>query len=265
MPTTCRMSGRSWASLRVDGTRSSVGAPSVDPPARRPKQVPVRWAARRRQRAPESKRPTSRRNAPAGSPDSDARSLDWRRYRRAPNNLRRGAGFRGQRQRRRLSDLATGRTGRGADVVEAVPDLEQNQNPVQPIDLADIDRSRGIVGPCRKLEARGSARRGCEAEDQLLGHKVAGIAWRRVGDVSAESDGKRSLQRDPDRNPRLEGGASTVAELQVADLRLAQADPVTERRLCDTSSVPRRACLAPQGGRIAPASRAPAMTALRRF
>ena len=186
MPMTSATSGRSWASSRAAGT-SGCGSQAEfrDPPG---SHVDPHEARVRRRRGAVNQRPNPGRRRAAESRSKDCRVATYDRsigcgidQHPAAGNAK-GAVLR-QRQGRRLGDLAIRRAGRRADVVEPVPDLEQDQDPVHPIDLADVDRARRVVGPGRQLEPSDAASRLGEPEEELLGEEVTGVPWRRIRDV----------------------------------------------------------------------------------
>jgi hypothetical protein len=101
---------------------------------------------------------------------------------------------------------------------------------------ADVNREGRIRRSGRKFEASRPAGGRPKPEDEFLGDQMTGVSRTRIRDVAAEADRERAIQGDADRGPCRDGCVLTVTQFQVADLRLAEADPPPELALCQPSS-----------------------------
>jgi hypothetical protein len=116
---------------------------------------------------------------------------------------------------RRLGQLAVARTRGRPEVVDPVPDLDEDRlaGALEPKIRAAAGRAR-IVG-C--LEPGAPTRQRGKPNDQLLGLEMTGIVqWLRR--VAREPDRDRPPKGDPDRDPGLDRRSLAVAALEVADL-----------------------------------------------
>jgi hypothetical protein len=107
--------------------------------------------------------------------------------------------------------LSVTRPDRGAEVVEAVPDLDEDVLAGGP-GQDHVRRVPRVAWIARCLEPAGPAPADRQSQEQLLGGEVAGIA-QRFDDVTAEPDRDGPVERDPDRDPRLDGGSRAVPAL----------------------------------------------------
>jgi hypothetical protein len=138
----------------------------------------------------------------------------------------------------RLGDLSRHRSSCGPEIVEAIPDLDNDEQPMPPVAKADVDRQRGIGRARRQLELRRAVIRRGEAKQELLSGEVSRVSRCR-NDVAGEANRQRPTKGDPDRGPRCDGRALTVTGLEMADLRLAKTDSHPELRLRESASTPR--------------------------
>ena len=122
---------------------------------------------------------------------------------------------------RHLVALAVGVAGRCTHVVDAVPDLAEDQESLMIVSEADVDRSeRARLG----FERADSAVCPCEPEDKLLDREVAAIARLRRRSGSREARCEGPIDDDPDADPEGERRAGAATLLQIGNPSGADAE-----------------------------------------
>ena len=113
---------------------------------------------------------------------------------------------------------------RRSQVLEAVPDLGDDEHAMEVVAQSDVDRECRVGGPCRQLKPCVNSVFGREAKDKLLRAQVACIAGLRV-----DGPGEANAERPPDsnsvRDPKTKRRAGAVAEVHLADSRLMDPKP----------------------------------------
>jgi hypothetical protein len=125
-----------------------------------------------------------------------------------------------------LGNLSRHSSSGSAEVVDAIPDLGDDEESGSRIAEADVDRQGGIVRVRRQLEAPLPTVGRGQLQHQFLCRKVSCIARLRH-EVSAEPDRERPPERDANGRPGGDRRALAVTRLEVADFGLAQTDPMT--------------------------------------
>jgi hypothetical protein len=126
----------------------------------------------------------------------------------------------------RLGDLARHSSNGRAEVVDAIPDLSDDHDPGSTVAKTDVDRQRRILWPRRSLEAPLAIVRRGKPKEQFLCGEMSGVL--RLGhEITAEPDGQWSPKSDPDGRPGGDRRSLPGTRLEVANLRLAETDPLT--------------------------------------
>jgi len=137
-----------------------------------------------------------------------------------------------------LDELALGGSGGGAQVVEAVPELDEDHGRPR-VSQHDIRHVAGIGGVAWRLEGRLPASRRGEPDQDLLSGEVTGVLKRRDR-VATEADRDGPLERDSDGDPNLQCCSGAVASLEIADLCLAQTYSLAKSGLRQLTAAPGR-------------------------
>jgi hypothetical protein len=81
------------------------------------------------------------------------------------------------RQRRGLALFAVGNTNRGSEIVQPVPDLDDDQQPMLINAEQNVHRERRIGWPGWQFEVSAVAVPLRQSEHQLLDPQMAGVSW----------------------------------------------------------------------------------------
>jgi hypothetical protein len=146
-------------------------------------------------------------------------------------------------------ELAVKGAGRRPDVDDCVPRFLDDETAPRIVAEADVDRVGRICATDPELERTERADRARQAEEKLLDGEVARVV-RLVAPVACVLERRPQVEGRRERKPDTNRGAIAIAELQPADLALAEAETIAELSLgppATAASIPCPASQRPDG------------------
>jgi len=132
-------------------------------------------------------------------------------------------------------DLALERSGAAPDVSDRVPGFLDDQHPPGVVTNEDVDRQARVASADRQFEPTGAPSRGCEPEEQLL-HLQMTCVDGFLSRIASELEPHVPAECRRESHPNGDRHTATFAQLDPADLALAEVDDLAQPRLRQAST-----------------------------